>query len=90
MNIWLAVSTFDWKADTSPTKEESLSKVRYIFLMSKLTAINRYRMGEIKAIEVFLQLWKPFVTFSSGQDKNLFTNIVIDVHLQNKINKNTN
>lgn len=51
----------NWKSTTLPLVEEWISQVRYVFLMGKLSAVCRYRMGQEKAIELFPFQWSVFV-----------------------------
>lgn len=54
--------SMSWKASITPTMGEWFYKIRNTFLISKLTAISKYRLGGLDAIEEFTQQWKPYVT----------------------------
>lgn len=42
-----------WKSAEIPLRDESLSKVRYMALMSKLSSICAYRAGQERALVKF-------------------------------------
>lgn len=46
-----------WKTNFIPTVDEWLSRIRFLFLMCKLTAISKYRSGTIKALDLFSKQW---------------------------------
>lgn len=41
--------------------EEWFFKIQYAFLMCKLSAINKYRLGSLNALKVFSEQWECFV-----------------------------
>lgn len=50
-----------WKPAEIPSMNEWLSKVRYVGLMSKLTAICNYRAGHKSAVLSFYMQWESFM-----------------------------
>lgn len=51
-----------WKSTESSTIQEWLSKIRYMSLMSKLTALYRCRAGQCNALVGFGVRWGPFLS----------------------------
>lgn len=55
--------TSKWKSVDMPSMDDRLSKV-YMALISKLSAICAYRMGQESALVKFNVQWKPFLLFA--------------------------
>lgn len=52
-----------WKSDFVPCKDKWLQKVWHVLLMNNLTAINKYRFGDLKAVVTFINIWIIFVNY---------------------------
>lgn len=62
-----------WKSPTVPTINEWLSKIRYMAIMAKISAICIYRVGQMSALTEFNRHWEPFICskyshFSQGDE----------------------
>lgn len=51
----------NWKSPQTPSLHEWRIKACYVFLKCKLTAINKFRSGSLKAIAILKNQWAPFV-----------------------------
>lgn len=63
INLCVAASLLlasNWKSTEVPSKEKWLGKVRFVFLMSKLSALINYRQGDSLTFFHFKKIWAPF------------------------------
>lgn len=49
-----------WKTNIALSLDDWLFKIKQVFLLSKLTAINKYRTDYLQAIETFKKQGHPF------------------------------
>lgn len=50
-----------WKWSQAPSFEDWKGRARYMFLMAKLSAVVRHRMGNPNAIRQFCEQWAPCI-----------------------------
>lgn len=70
LNLSLAASLLratHWKSGILPSKEDWWAKLRFILLMSKLTALVKFRQGNLSAITKFKQQWAPFLRYDCNE-----------------------
>lgn len=65
-----------WKSGLVPSKNEWLTKTRYVFLMSKLKASHKYNLGWLQAWQKYCECWLPYVQRYNAQTiKNVLAQI---------------
>lgn len=53
----------DWKSSNIPSLEEWLLKLRHFLLLNKLSDINKFCMGQLRAMGRFQKEWTPFMNW---------------------------
>lgn len=66
-----------WKVTEPHMLEELTSKIWQVFLLNKLSTINKYYAGQSLAVKRFQKQWFPFIEYVS----NIYDSNLINQHM---------